>query len=119
MSDNQVHPVLKAAEAVVPSNVSGSSVQGGQDVHVSPLEADLHVIDPAIERTVDVHTASSESEIPGDLQAAGPVPNDLQVLASVLHGSTAVGLQLSASVSISLLPLLSLLYPALVANDTA
>lgn len=101
MSDNQDHPAPEDTLTVLPSEVS---TQGGQDVQVTPIRVDLQAIDPVIERTIDLQTAGSDSEISGDLQAAGSALNNLLVPASVLQDSAAVGLQIAASVSISLLP---------------
>jgi hypothetical protein len=119
MPDNHIHPVPETAEAAVPSDISTSPIQSGLDVQVMPLKANLQAADPDIERTGDLQTASSDLEISGDLQATGPVLNNLQVAASVHQGSDAGGLQISASVSISLLPLISLLPQVMIADDTA
>jgi hypothetical protein len=109
MSDNQDHPTPEDALTVLPSE---GSTQGGQDVQITPLRVDLQAIDPVIESTIDLQTASSDSEISGDFQAAGPALNNLLVPASVLQGSAAVGLQIAASVSINLLPFTFIVVPS-------
>jgi hypothetical protein len=117
MSDNQVQLVPEDASTVLPSEILSLLVEGGQDVQVTPVEADLQSVDPVIERRVDVQAESSDSEISGDLRAVGPVINDLQVPASVLQSSVTVGLQLSASVSITLLRLPSSSYQVMIAYN--
>jgi hypothetical protein len=137
MSDYQDHTVPEGTPTLLPSDVS---TQGGQHVHLIPLEADLQAVDPEIiptcdlqvasslggnnlqltipEGAVGLQAASSEIEASGEFRATSSLDN-LLAAHSVHKGSAAVGLQLSASVSISLLPFPSSLAHAMVANDTA
>lgn len=119
MPDNQVQSGPEAMSTVLPSENSASPVQGGQDAQYIPVEADLQALDPVIEHTVDIQATNSDSEASGNLRAADLVTNDLQVAASVLQGSAAVGLQLAASVSTGVFSLPLSLVQATVANNNA
>lgn len=116
MSDNLGHPMPDGALNVPPSDVS---TQGGQHVQVLVLEAasDLQSADTNPEG--DPQALDPEITRTNDLEVADSVRANPQVPASVLQGSVAVGLQISAAVSISLLPPLSILSQGMVANDTA
>jgi hypothetical protein len=106
MSDNnQVSQSPEAIQVNVPTWSFVSLAQGGQDPE-PPLEVDLQVADPAIIRIGNIEVASSNFESTVDLQVSGNIqatvaaPLHLPVPASVPQSSIAVGLQVSASVSI-------------------
>ncbi len=73
----------------------------------SNRETDLHALDPAIQRTSDNKAtgdlqASGNPQPADDLHVAGPVTQYPQVPASGFQSPVAVGLQIPASVSITI-----------------